>query len=150
MDRRDWCISTTRIPVFRKRQRCTRSRNKVREGPGKTWLQVRHPIKHDGRCSPKTQQTNKQTNTSGLQKYPPCFTSIFVCTTVLASSCLPWPTVSLFCHSSKCLATFSCSVFCLSLASQDTRRRTQNVIFTFLFVVENPLQRGDTYQAPRL
>lgn len=62
MDRRDWCISTTRIPVFRKRQRCTRSRNKVREGPGKTWLQVRHPIKHDGRCSPKTKQTNKQTH----------------------------------------------------------------------------------------
>lgn len=112
-------------------------------GACKMWLQVRHPIKHDGRRGSKT-------NPSGLQKYPPCFTSVFVCTTALASSCLPRPTVSLFCHSGKCLASYFhalFSVFPLPLRTPGDRLRILSSLFCLL---KNPMHSGDTCQAPCL
>lgn len=112
-------------------------------GAGKMWLQVRHPIKHDGRCGPKT-------SPSGLQKYPLCFTSIFVCTTVLASSCLPRPTVSLFCHSGKCLASYFHALFSVSplpLRTPADRLRILSLLFCLL---KNPVHLGHTCQAPCL
>lgn len=135
MGRSPWCLSAMRIPAFLKRQRRTRRRNKVRQGPGKAWLQVRRPIKHDGRCSPKTKQTNKHIRTP---KIPSLFYQHFC---LYHSTCLKLSTLAhcftlLSLSQVPCL-TFSCSVFCLPFASQDTRRRTQNVIFTFLFVVES-------------
>lgn len=139
-----WCPSTMRSMVFLWRHRGMRSQNKRKEGTGKIWLQVRHPVKHDGHPGPKTDQTN----TSEFQKCPSCFTSIFVCTTVFASSCLPWPTVSLFCHSGKCLASHFHALFSVSplpLRTPGDRLRILPLLFCLL---KNPLHSGDTRQAP--
>lgn len=124
-----------------KRHRCKRSQNEVRGGTGKMCIQVGHPIKHDERYGPKT-------TPSGLQKYPPCFTSIFFCTTVLASGFPPQPTVSLFCHFGKCLASYFHALFSVSPLPLRTPGDRLRILSSLFCLLKNPMYLGDTCRAP--
>lgn len=121
-----WCISTTRSTVLLKRHRCKRSQNEVRGGQARCGFRL-------GILSNTTDPVALKQNPSGLQICPPCFTSIFVCTTVLASGC----STSAQCFTSVTLASALLHIFMLCFPSPLCLSGHQETDFAFLSVEES-------------